>query len=273
MSIDQYAVVGHPISHSKSPAIHTEFAHLTNQSLQYTAIDIEPELFEQTINEFFENGGKGLNVTVPFKEKAFAYAHQLSDRAKTAQAVNTLILNKDGTVTGDNTDGAGLVNDLLQSTQLKDKRILIIGAGGASKGVLLPIIEQVPQSITIVNRTFSKAQSLVEQFLPYYKAINAVELEKIEDCFDVIINATSASLQGQSLSINPNIINENTVCYDMMYGKDDTVFNTWAKQQGAKKVIDGLGMLVGQAAFSFYLWRGVTPKTDSVMQQIRDSMK
>ncbi|MCJ8312533.1 MAG: shikimate dehydrogenase [Saccharospirillaceae bacterium] len=272
MTIDQYAVVGHPISHSKSPAIHMQFAQQTNQILQYTAIDIEPELFDEKIKAFFKNGGKGLNVTVPFKEKAFELADHLSDRAKTAQAVNTLILNDDGSITGDNTDGKGLVNDLLNSTELKGKTILVIGAGGASKGVLLPIIEQQPKSITIVNRTFSKAKSLAEQFSDFYQNIQAVELDKINESFDVIVNATSASLQGQSLNINANIIAEHTVCYDMMYGKEQTVFNQWASKQGAKKTIDGLGMLVGQAAFSFYLWRGVEPQTQIVMNSIRENM-
>ena len=272
MKKDQYAVVGHPISHSKSPAIHMQFAKQTQQTLEYTAIDIEPELFDEKIKAFFENGGNGLNVTVPFKEKAFELADQLSDRAKTAQAVNTLILNDDGSITGDNTDGKGLVNDLLASTSLKDKSILVIGAGGASKGVLLPIIEQQPASIVIVNRTFSKALNLAEQFSDYHQNIQAVELEKISECFDVIVNATSASLQGQSLNINSSVIGEHTVCYDMMYGKDQTVFNQWANERGAKKTIDGLGMLVGQAAFSFYLWRGVEPETQVVMNSIRENM-
>jgi len=272
MSLDQYAVVGHPIAHSKSPAIHTQFAKQTNQSLSYTAIDIEPELFEEKIRAFFKQGGKGLNVTVPFKEKAFEFADQLSDRAKTAQAVNTLILNDDGSITGDNTDGKGLVNDLLMATKIEDKSVLIIGAGGASKGVLLPIIEHKPSSITIVNRTYRKAQILVEQFLPYFKNINAIELDAVSQSFDVIVNATSASLQGKSLEVNPSIVGAHTVCYDMMYGKEQTVFNKWAQDNGAKQTIDGLGMLVGQAAFSFYLWRGVQPKTQMVMDLIRESM-
>ena len=186
--------------------------------------------------------------------------------------MNTLILNDDGSITGDNTDGKGLVNDLLASTSLKDKSILVIGAGGASKGVLLPIIEQQPASIVIVNRTFSKALNLAEQFSDYHQNIQAVELEKISECFDVIVNATSASLQGQSLNINSSVIGEHTVCYDMMYGKDQTVFNQWANERGAKKTIDGLGMLVGQAAFSFYLWRGVEPETQVVMNSIRENM-
>ena len=271
-NIDTYAVVGHPIKHSKSPQIHSQFALQTQQNLSYSAIDIAPGNFDKEVTKFFKGTGKGLNVTVPYKEEAFTFADQLTDRAKTAEAVNTLILNEDGSVTGDNTDGEGLVQDLLRNNvQLENSRILLLGAGGAAKGVLLPLLAQNPTSIVIANRTLSKAEALIIQFKD--EKLTACSFEQTENqSYDVIINATSASLSGKLPAISTSIINSDIVCYDMAYGKSLTPFLVWSTQQGAGKVVDGLGMLVGQAAESFNIWRGIKPAVEQVLSDLRDSL-
>lgn len=269
-TIDQYAVIGHPIAHSKSPDIHQMFAEQTGEQLEYSKIDVDEPDFESFVREFFAlPEDKGLNVTVPFKERAWALAEAKSERAALAGAVNTLWL-KDGQLYGDNTDGVGLVHDLKwnHSVGIRNANILIIGAGGAVRGVLQPILNENPLSITIANRTVSKAQALVELF-GHLGQLNAASFEELDQRFDLIINGSSASLQGEIPDIDPVVIGPTTVVYDMMYCRDLTVFNRWAHQHGARQTLDGLGMLVEQAAEAFRLWHGVLPDTASVIAHLR----
>jgi len=269
--MDQYRVFGNPIKHSRSPFIHQSFAKATKQELNYQTQLAEPDGFSSAIAEFIVQGGKGANVTVPFKEQALEISDELSDRARLAGAVNTLSF-ENGKIYGDNTDGEGLVQDLLRNhVQLENSRILLLGAGGAAKGVILPLLAQNPVSIVIANRTTSKAEVLIEQFND--RKLNACGFEQASGAiFDVIINATSASLSGKIPTISTSIITENTVCYDMVYSKDLTPFLGWAKAQGAAKVIDGIGMLVGQSAESFNIWRGVKPEVETVIEQLKTSL-
>ncbi|MCA2486261.1 MULTISPECIES: shikimate dehydrogenase, partial [Vibrio] len=227
--IDRYAVFGNPIGHSKSPFIHTLFARQTNQSLTYTAECAPVGGFIEAAKAFFADGGKGCNVTLPFKEDAYQFASRLTERAQLAGAVNTLKKLDDGEIIGDNTDGAGLVQDLLQhQVVLEGARILIIGAGGAARGVIKPLLDQKPTSLTITNRTFSKAEELAELFSAY-GPVKAKEMNTIAEEFDVIINSTSASLSGELPAISSSVFAANSTSYDMMYGKGDTTFNQWAK--------------------------------------------
>ncbi len=271
---EHYAVMGNPIKHSKSPLIHTEFAKQTDQKIIYQAIHVDLGGFTQAVRNFQANNGKGLNITVPFKIEAFNLVDELSQRAKRAGAVNTIIFEKDGKLKGDNTDGYGLVTDLTTrlNWQIKDKKIVILGAGGASRGVLEPILEQQPTEIFIANRTASKAKDLAEEFssLGKIQGGSYTGLESFKA--DIIINATSASLSGEIPPIPESILDSNTKCYDMMYGAKPTAFMDWATQQGVEEVSDGLGMLVGQAAESFYLWRGVRPEVPSVIKLIRQQI-
>jgi len=269
-NIDRYAVIGNPISHSKSPLIHTEFARQTAQQLTYSAELVELGEIKIFVKSFTENNGKGLNVTVPFKQDAFELATELSGRAQRAGAVNTLTL-KDNKIFGDTTDGVGLLNDLTQNhkVDIKNKHILIIGAGGAVRGVLEPLLLEAPASLIIANRTVSKAQQLANDFSSFGN-ISACAFSELKNRhFDIIINGTSASLSGELPPLPENLFSENACAYDMMYAKDPTVFMQWSKQQGAKLILDGLGMLVEQAAESFYIWRGVRPETSDVIQMIK----
>lgn len=270
--MDRYAVFGNPISHSKSPFIHTLFARQTQQQLTYEKIEAPIDDFVGSIRRFLAEGGKGANVTVPFKEQAFTLADQLSPRAKLAGAVNTLKLTDDGLLLGDNTDGAGLVQDLkYHLEELSGKKILLLGAGGACRGVLGPLLEQQPAEIVIANRTVTKAVQLAEQFSAMGK-VRACQFADLNEPFDLIINGTSASLAGTMPDIPVAVIGTATVTYDMMYGSQDTVFNKWAKDQGAIKTIDGLGMLVCQAAESFAVWRGIRPGTRQVIRELRRNL-
>lgn len=272
--IDRYAVFGNPIAHSKSPQIHTQFAEQTEQSLIYTAELAESEDFEERVKAFVANNGKGLNITVPFKQQAWQLVDRRSPRAERAGAVNTILIKEDGSYFGENTDGIGLVRDLTENHKitLRDKRILILGAGGAVRGVLEPILNEQPAGLVIANRTVSKALQL---------AIDFAELGNISGCgfdelegesFDVIINGTSASLQGDLPPLPNGLFNNNACAYDMMYADQPTVFMEWATQHGASKVLDGLGMLVEQAAEAFTLWRGGLPETRPVIEAIRASL-
>ncbi|ELB1484767.1 shikimate dehydrogenase [Vibrio parahaemolyticus] len=271
--IDRYAVFGNPIGHSKSPFIHTLFARQTNQSLTYTAECAPVGGFIEAAKAFFADGGKGCNVTLPFKEDAYQFASRLTERAQLAGAVNTLKKLDDGEIIGDNTDGAGLVQDLLQhQVVLEGARILIIGAGGAARGVIKPLLDQKPTSLTITNRTFSKAEELAELFSAY-GPVTAKEMNIIAEEFDVIINSTSASLSGELPTISSSVFTANSTSYDMMYGKGDTTFNQWAKQHGAAHAYDGLGMLVGQAAESFMLWRGLRPGAKQILRELRKNLE
>ena len=269
-SADQYWVVGNPIAHSKSPLIHTEFAKQTQENMHYRAELIELGHFSERVGAFFQQGGCGMNVTVPFKQDAFLLADEHSTRALKAQAVNTLMRQPDGRIFADNTDGAGLVRDLMYNHQLtlQGKRILLLGAGGAVRGVLQPLLEQHPAELVIANRTLSKAEALVQDFADL-GTLSAVEFSHVTGAFDLIINGTSASLSGDLPPLPIHIFHTHSVTYDMMYGAERTVFNQWAHEQGVSTTLDGLGMLVEQAAEAFFIWRGVRPNTELIMRILR----
>ena len=275
---DAYAVMGNPITHSRSPDIHAAFAKQTNQRIEYTAIQVDLGGFEQAVGNFFANGGKGLNVTVPFKQEAWQLADDLGEEAKQAGAVNTLLMNTEGQLVGRNTDGIGLVRDLLQNhgasidNRITDKRVLLVGAGGAARGVLQPLLNEKPATLVIVNRTPDRAHDLVKKFSDQGD-VSGVGFDDLGDqSFDLIINATAASLQGEVPPLPDTVCAKNFWCYDMMYSAEPTPFVLWGEQHGAGKSVDGLGMLVEQAAESFFLWRGVRPETTSVIQSIRDAL-
>ena len=276
MTRDLYAVVGDPIGHSKSPLIHRLFAEQTEQALNYEAIriDLEEEDFDYAIKTLKAKGYKGINITVPYKLDAFEMADNLTERAKIAHAVNTYIFNEDGSVTGDNTDGIGLVNDIEVNGQIafKDKTVLILGAGGAVQGIMQPLLSKLPKSIHIANRTPKRAEVLSERFeTDIISASDWRKVPLIEGGYDIIINGTAASLDNKLIPMSDKIIGKHSLVYDMMYGDKPTVFMDWAKQTNPNcTTMDGLGMLVGQAAEAFYLWRGVRPETASVIKQVRD---
>ena len=272
--MDRYAVIGNPIEHSKSPWIHARFAELTQQSLEYSALLVELDAFESRVLEFFKAGGKGLNITVPFKERAWAMAQRHSDAARKAGAVNTLYLDADGKLVGENTDGTGLLRDLKHNhgADLAGKRILVLGAGGAVRGVLPNLVAESPTSIFIANRTVEKAQALAESAQGKV-SIHGVRFDAIpREAFDFVINGTSAGLQGQLPAMPNETVNTHTWCYDMIYGVGDTKFQAWAKSLGAAQALDGLGMLVEQAAESFKIWRGLSPQTEPVIRQLRQML-
>lgn len=269
---DLYAVMGNPISHSKSPQIHSAFAEQTEQDLIYSAILVPLEKFKDEADGFFRNG-LGLNVTVPFKEDAWQYADTYSSRALRARAVNTLIKKEDGSIHADNTDGIGMVRDIVVNNDcaIAGKRVLILGAGGAVRGILEPLLEEKPVDVVIANRTVSKAQTLAEDFADVGK-ISVCGFDQLEGLFDLIINGTSASLSGELPPIPETVIHPQTTCYDMMYGAEPTVFNQWAANLNAAATLDGLGMLVEQAAEAFNLWRGVRPESGPVIETIRSNL-
>jgi len=273
--VDDYAVMGNPISHSKSPRIHSLFAEQTDQPVNYTAIQVDLGGFDQAVGNFAASGGKGLNITVPFKQEAWHLVDSRSERAERAGAVNTIKF-ENGKLYGDNTDGVGLVNDLMVNNQviLEDKRILLMGAGGAARGVLSPLLAEEPATLVIVNRTATRAIELAEQFRDLGN-ISGCGYEKLvdENPFDVVINATAASLQGELPPLPDNILAEDACCYDMMYGAEPTTFMQWAREHDAAKILDGLGMLVEQAAESFNLWRGVRPNTHVVIELLRKELQ
>lgn len=273
--VDKYAVFGNPISHSKSPQIHRAFAQQTGQNLSYRAHKVAKDKFASAATTFFNNAGKGLNVTVPFKLEAFNFSDDLSDRARRAGAVNTLELKADGRIYGDNTDGAGLVADICENLgwKIANRRVLLLGAGGAIRGILEPVIKQQPSHLVIVNRTVSKAQTLVNSFNDLGD-VRACSFEALEaNQFDLIINGTSASLAGELPPLPSDLISDDGCCYDMMYSATPTPFMRWGAENLAWAVADGLGMLVEQAAESFYLWRGVRPRTGAVIDAIRSELE
>jgi shikimate dehydrogenase len=269
--MDHYAVIGNPIAHSKSPRIHAEFARQTGQDLDYGRILGEPETFAETVRTFFGDGGRGLNVTVPFKEAAWGLAQERSPRAELAGAVNTLIALPDGRLGGDNTDGAGLVLDLAQNHGFvfAGRRVLVVGAGGATRGVLRPLLETGLAGLAIANRTAAKAQDLAT-LAAGLGPVTGCGLDGLADQrFDLIINATSAGLEGAVPKIPDDCLAPGGWTYDMLYGDAPTPFCLWGRGHGAAVVLDGLGMLVEQAAESFRLWRGVRPQTAPVMALLR----
>ena len=270
----RYAVFGNPIAHSKSPEIHHAFAEQTKQELEYTKQLVDKDEFKLAADQFFSDGGKGLNVTVPFKQEAFDYADVLTPRARAAGAVNTLAKQEDGAILGDNTDGEGMVSDMLERLHwtLKDKTILVVGAGGAVRGVLLPLLQAEPTNITIANRTASKAKQLAESFSDYGE-LYATDFHELQgSSFDIVINGTSASLSGELPPVPISAFTEDTCVYDMVYDHALTPFLQYAHDQGVKRehLADGFGMLVGQAAESFHIWRGVKPDISPVITLLRD---
>ena len=270
---DLYCVFGNPIGHSKSPAIHTAFAAATGQDLRYEARLAPLEDFAGAVAEFVAAGGRGANVTVPFQEEAFRLATRLSERAARAGAVNTLAFAGAETL-GDNTDGAGLVRDIAHNlgVSFAGKRVLLLGAGGASRGVIAPILAEKPASLTIANRTASKAEGLAAAFGDIATVTGGDFASLAGRAFDIVINATSASLSGEALPLPAGVFAPGSLAYDMMYGKGDTPFLALARQQGAGTLADGLGMLVEQAAEAFLVWRGVRPATAGVLADLRQQL-
>ncbi len=268
--IDSYAVFGHPIEHSKSPLIHKLFAIQTEQQIEYTSQNVPADQFIKTVSSFFEQGGKGLNCTLPLKELAWEYAECKTERAEISKAVNTLAMQSDGTVLGDNTDGHGLIKDLItnNSINLSNIKILVLGAGGASRGIIGPLLEKNPERIVIANRTINKAKNLAEEFNKKGE-IYGCGFESLKNQqFDLIINATSASLSSQLPPLPSDLLIKEGNCYDLAYGNEPTTFVRWGIKNNARKSMDGLGMLVEQAAEAFFIWRGINPETKPVIDFI-----
>ncbi|HEY7641029.1 MAG TPA: shikimate dehydrogenase [Steroidobacteraceae bacterium] len=267
---DRYAVIGFPVAHSWSPFVHGLFAKQTGQQLTYSRLEVPPEALNDRIVEFFAADGKGLNVTLPHKQAACLIARERTPRAEMAGAVNTLALRSSGLL-GDNTDGAGLVADLTRnlSFDLRGTRVLLLGAGGAARGVLGPLLEADPEYLEIANRNEQRAQELAREFSTL-GTVHGCGFDAIADStFDLVLNATSASLQDTIPPIPPGAIGPTTLCYDMAYGKGDTAFTRWSKSAGAGRAETGWGMLVEQAAESFLLWRGVKPDTAPVIAAVK----
>jgi shikimate dehydrogenase len=269
---DQYGLVGHPVSHSWSPFIHGLFAKSTAQSLVYRLFDIKPEDFRRDVLKLFTSGVRGVNVTVPHKQAAADLVNELTPRAARAQAVNTIAFFEDTTLLGDNTDGLGLTVDLERNLKLTlaDRRVLILGAGGAVRGVLGPLLERELRELVIANRTPLKAKKLAAEFADLGAVSGSGYAELAVQPFDLIINATSAGLRGEMPALPDGLVGDQTVCYDMAYGRGQTPFTTWATAQGAALACKGWGMLVEQAAESFLLWRGIRPHTQPVLEALAE---
>jgi shikimate dehydrogenase len=267
---DQYGIVGHPIAHSWSPFIHGMFAKAAAQNLVYRLFDIAPDDFRRETLRLFTSGVRGLNITLPHKQAAAELVNELTPRAARAQAVNTIAFFEDTTLLGDNTDGIGLICDLERNLQvdLADKRVLILGAGGAARGVIGPLMERELRTLTIANRTPMKARNLAAEFSDMGKIAGCSFVELQGPPYDLIINATSASLQGEMPEMPAGLVDEATVCYDMAYGRGQTPFTTWARSLHACRTSKGWGMLVEQAAESFFLWRGIRPITQPVLEAL-----
>ena len=267
---DRYAVVGYPIKHSWSPFIHGMFAKQTAQNLTYRLLEVAPEQLSTAVPRFFHEGGKGLNFTMPHKQAVLGMVKYCTPRAEFAGAINTIAL-QDGELLGDNTDGVGLVVDLTVNLKfsLKNKRVLLLGAGGAARGVLAPLLQGQPALVELANRDGAKAAHLAEEFRNL-GVIRGGSFEAVERApFDLIINATSASLQGSLPPIAAATVSAQTLCYDMAYSKQATVFEQWARSLGVQRTEQGWGMLVEQAAEAFFLWRGVRPETKMVLQAVK----
>jgi shikimate dehydrogenase len=274
----KYVVIGNPIAHSKSPQIHAAFAaqfagHPAVEGFSYERLLVPVAAFAASVAQFAASGGRGANITVPFKEDAFRFANVLTERAQAAGAVNTLQLKADGIWLGDNTDGAGLVADILRHVDIRGRRILLLGAGGAARGVILPLLTQSPASLTLANRTLAKAEQLIAHFqVSTAIALQACDYAAIDGEFDLIINATSASLGGERLPMANSVFAPHALAYDMMYGKDETPFLAQAREAGVALRVDGLGMLVGQAAEAFEVWTGLRPDVAPVLDWMRSQL-
>lgn len=271
---DLYTVFGNPVDHSQSPWIHARFAEQTGQEIRYEREEVPLDGFTAALANFRRRGGRGLNVTVPFKQEAWHAVDRRSPRAEHAGAVNTISLREDGSSDGDNTDGVGLVRDLCRNHRIRigGQRVLILGAGGAVRGILWPLVEEAPLELVIANRTLARAEGL----LPLChgvrrRAVGYEDLAK-EPPFHLIINGTSAGLHGSMPALPDGLLAENGTVQEMAYGKGATVFTEWARRQGAATVVDGLGMLVEQAAESFSIWRGVRPDTAPVIAALRQRL-
>jgi len=268
---DRYGVMGYPVSHSRSPVIHRLFALQTGQNMQYELLQVAPDKLEKAVRQFQRTGGKGLNITVPHKTEVVKLADNLSERARTAGAVNTLVF-RGGETVGDNTDGIGLLRDLEFNlgVEIEGANILILGAGGATRGIVGPLLEMGPASLRIANRTLPRAEAIVEAFAEYGPvSACSFNLVPVSRPYDLIINATSAGLHGESPPYPAAAISAKTFCYDLAYGLNPTPFSVWARKQGAARSVMGWGMLVEQAAESFHIWRGVRPKTAPVLKQMQ----
>lgn len=272
-SVPTYAVIGNPVQHSYSPTIHQAFALQTGRTLQYLKIEAAVADFITAVQQFQQQGGKGLNVTAPFKQQAWQLADERSPRAEVAAAVNTLIFSMEGKISGDNTDGVGLITDLTRNHQwqIKDKKLLIVGAGGAARGILPALLAAQPQSICIANRTAAAATALAQQ-MAHLGTVYGCGLAALQDTFDGIIHATSASLSGTALTLPAHLIHAQTFCYDLTYANQLTPFLQWAHAAGTSHLADGMGMLVEQAAESFYLWHGIRPQTEPVLNLLRKKL-
>ena len=268
--IDRYAVMGYPVAHSRSPVIHRLFAAQTGENLQYELLEVAPDKLESAIKQFERTGGKGLNITLPHKSEVTRFVDNMSERASTAGAVNTLVF-KDKEIYGDNTDGVGLMRDLQTNLKidLEGANVLILGAGGSTRGIISPLLDAKPDSIVIANRTMDKATTLAQIFSTQ-GPVTAVSFKNVRTPpeFDLIINATSAGVKGEAPPYPANVISKNTICYDLSYSMKNTPFSSWAKEHGAARSVMGWGMLVEQAAESFEIWRGVRPDTAQVLKQL-----
>ena len=265
-----YGLFGYPVQHSWSPFIHGMFAKQTAQDMEYRLFESPPERFRSEVLEFFRTGGSGVNVTVPHKRAATDLVNELTPRAQVANAINTIV-RRDESLVGDNTDGAGLLADLTRNLRLNlsSPRILLLGAGGAARGALGPLLELKPRLLVVANRTAERAIEIAEDFA-YLGPVSGCEFARLENQrFDLIVNATSASLRGDVPAIPAGVVDSLTTCYDMAYGSGDTAFVTWAKARGAGRAEQGWGMLVEQAAEAFFLWRGVRPDTAPVLAALR----
>ena len=266
----EYGLFGYPVHHSWSPFIHGMFARQTGQAMSYHLFESHPEQFRSEVLQFFQNGGRGINVTLPHKRAAADLVNELSPRAQLADAVNTIV-RRDEQLYGDNTDGAGLVADLVNNLKLdfESPRILLLGAGGAARGALGPLLDVLPSRIVLANRTGDRAIALAREFEDL-GPVTGCDFDGIEDApFDLIVNATSASLRGEVPLVPIGVVDPRTTCYDMAYGAGDTAFVAWAKRLGAGRAEQGWGMLVEQGAESFQLWRGVRPATAPVLEALR----
>ena len=271
-SVANYAVLGNPVKHSKSPQIHLLFAKEMGITLEYNAIEVPNDELSTYVNLFSSQGGKGLNITVPFKENAYKLCTEITSRALESGSVNTIKFDTETNIIGDTTDGEGFINDLRKNygINLQNKSILILGAGGTVKSIIERLVPEEIKNVVIVNRTLSRAEELEKKFK------NKIDIKSFSyetlpnDIFDVIINGTSLSLSSEVPPVSRNIINKNTFCYDLMYSSDKTVFIKWAIENGALRASDGLGMLVEQAAESFFIWHGVKPNTAKVIEALKN---